>query len=128
MNDPEATVRAYYAALDECAYDEFDELLVPGFVQRRSDRSFEGRESFVAFMRDDRPVTGTTHALDTVFVADGEREVAVRGRLLDFDEQSSSSPASQARQDADDEVLFRFVDVHELTDDGRIERLETFTQ
>ena len=128
MSDPEATVRAYYAALDEGAYDEFDELLVPGFVQRRSDRSFEGRESFVAFMRDDRPVTGTTHALDTVFVADGEREVAVRGRLLDFDEQSSSSPASQARQDADDEVLFRFVDVHELTDDGRIERLETFTQ
>lgn len=112
MSDPEATVRAYYAALDEGAYDEFDELLVPGFVQRRSDRSFEGRESFVAFVRDDRPVTGTTHALDTVFVANGGDEVAVRGRLLD----------------ADGEDLFPFIDVHRIAGDGRIERLETFTR
>ncbi|NHN46786.1 nuclear transport factor 2 family protein [Halostella sp. JP-L12] len=112
MSDPEATVRAYYAALDEGAYDEFDELLVPEFVQRRPDRAFEGREAFVAFMRDDRPMTDTTHELDAVFVGDEREEVAVRGRLLD----------------ADGDMLFPFVDVHELTVDGRIERLETFTQ
>ena len=112
MSDPEATVRAYYAALDEGAYDEFDELLIPEFVQRRPDRAFEGREAFVAFVRDERPMTDTTHALDTVFVADGGSEAAVRGRLLN----------------ADGEDLFPFVDVHELTGDGRIERLETFTR
>jgi len=112
MSDPEATVCAYYAALDESAYDDFDDLLVPGFVQRRPDLTFEGREAFVAFVRDDRPVTDTAHALDTVFVAEGEDEVAVRGRLLD----------------ADGEALFSFVDVHQLAGDGRIERLETFTR
>jgi hypothetical protein len=57
-------------------------------------------------------VTSTTHALDTVFVADGGDEVAVRGRLLD----------------ADDEDLFPFIDVHRIAGDGRIERLETFTR
>lgn len=112
MSDPEATVRAYYAALDEGAYDEFDELLVPGFVQRRPDRTFEGREAFVAFMRDERPITDTTHALDTVFDAGGGDAVAVRGRLLD----------------ADGEELFPFVDVHQLAENGRIERLETYTR
>jgi len=128
MTDAEATVRTFYAALDDDAYDDLESLLVPEFVQRRPDRTFDGRDAFVSFMRDDRPMTDTAHELDTVFVADETAEVAVRGRLLDFDEQSSSGPASQARQDANDELLFRFVDVHELTDDGRIERLETFTQ
>jgi ketosteroid isomerase-like protein len=112
MSDPEATVRAYYAALDEGAYDEFDELLVPGFVQRRSDRSFEGRESCVAVIRHHPPGTGTTHP--HMFPEQDSRgdEVAVRGRLLD----------------ADGEELFPFADVLDLTDDGRIGRLETFTR
>ncbi|WP_121820361.1 nuclear transport factor 2 family protein [Halostella salina] len=110
MADAEATVRAYYAALDEGAYGDLESLLAPDFVQHRPDRTFEGREAFVAFMRDDRPMTDTTHELLTVFVA-GDA-VAVRGRLLD----------------ADGEPLFPFVDVHELDGDGRIERLETFTR
>jgi ketosteroid isomerase-like protein len=112
MSDPEATVRAYYAALDEGAYDEFDELLVPGFVQRRSDRSFEGRESWGAVKGDDPPGRRPTHPRDTGVGADRGDEVAVRGRLLD----------------ADDEDLFPFIDVHRIAGDGRIERLETFTR
>ena len=110
MADAEATVRAYYAALDEGDGDALESLLAPAFVQHRPDRTFEGREAFVSFMRDDRPMTDTTHELLTVFVAGDE--VAARGRLLD----------------ADGATLFRFVDVHELGDDGRIERLQTFTR
>ena len=110
MSDAEATVRAFYAALDDGAYGDLESLLAPDFVQHRPDRTFEGREAFVSFMRDDRPMTDTTHELQTVFVAGDE--AAVRGRLLD----------------ADGATLFPFVDVHELDDDGRIARLETFTR
>jgi ketosteroid isomerase-like protein len=110
MSAPEATVRAFYAALDAGDYDALESLLAPAFVQSRPDRSFEGRAAFVSFMRDDRPMTDTTHELRTVF-AEGDA-VAVRGRLLD----------------AAGEPLFSFVDVHELGNDGRIERLDTFTQ
>jgi ketosteroid isomerase-like protein len=112
MTDAEATVRAFYAALDEGAYDDLESLLVPEFVQRRPDRTFDGRDAFVSFMRDDRPMTDTAHELDTVFVATEQREAAARGRLTD----------------ADGEELFAFVDVHELADDDRIARLETFTR
>lgn len=112
MTDAETTVRAFYAALDDGAYDDLESLLVPEFVQRRPDRTFDGRDAFVSFMRDDRPMTDTSHELDTVFVADETAEVAVRGRLLA----------------ADGEELFPFVDVHELADDGRIARLDTFTR
>ncbi|WP_323191000.1 nuclear transport factor 2 family protein [Halostella sp. PRR32] len=128
MTDAEETVRSFYAALDDGAYDDLEALLSPEFVQRRPDRTFEGRDAFVSFMRDDRPMTDTVHELRTVFVADGEREVAARGRLETAAERSASNPASKTRQDADTEVLFQFVDVHRFADDGRIERLDTFTQ
>jgi ketosteroid isomerase-like protein len=112
MTDAETTVRTFYAALDDGAYDDLESLLVPEFVQRRPDRSFDGRDAFVSFMRDDRPMTDTSHELDTVFVATEQCEAAVRGRLTD----------------ADGEELFAFVDVHELAVDDRIARLETFTR
>ena len=105
--DPEGLARAYYDALDAGDYERLRELLDPDFVQRRSDRTFEGRDRFVAFMRDERPMTDTTHAVDAVYPKGPG--VAVRGRLLD----------------ADGDELFAFVDVFEVTD-GRLAALETY--
>ena len=109
MATTEDLVRAYYVALDEHAYDDLRGVLDPEFVQERPDRTFEDRESFVAFMRDERPNTDTTHEIDGVIV-DGSR-VAVEGRLVDLA----------------GEELFRFADVHTV-EDGRIVHLRTYTQ
>ena len=105
--DPVALARAYYAALDAGEYDRLRALLSPDFVQRRPDRTFEGRDRFVAFMRDERPNTDTTHAVERVYPAGPG--VAVRGRLLD----------------ADGEELFAFVDAFAV-EDGRVTALETY--
>jgi ketosteroid isomerase-like protein len=105
--DPAALARAYYDALDAGEYDRLASLLAPEFVQRRPDRTFEGRERFVAFMRDERPNTDTTHAVDRVYAAGPG--VAVRGRLLD----------------ADGEELFAFVDVFG-SDGETLTALETY--
>ena len=105
--DRDSRVRAYYRRLDNGEYAELEALLHPEFVQRRADRTFEGRERFVAFMRDERPNTDTTHAVDGVYPSGPG--VAVRGRLLD----------------ADGRELFAFVDVFEV-DAGRLSALETY--
>ena len=107
--DREALARAYYEALDAGDYDRLASLLDPAFVQRRPDRTFEGRDRFVAFMRDERPMTDTTHAVDAVYPRGPG--VAVRGRLLD----------------SDGEVLFAFVDVFAV-ESGRLATLETYTK
>ncbi|ELZ61409.1 MULTISPECIES: nuclear transport factor 2 family protein [Halorubrum] len=104
---PVALARAYYGALDTGEYDRLRSLLDPGFVQNRPDRTFEGRDRFVAFMRDERPNTDTTHVVERVYPAGPG--VAVRGRLLD----------------ADGEELFAFVDVFGV-EDGRLTALETY--
>lgn len=107
-DDPdEELVRAYYAAIDAGDYDRLRSLLAPGFVQRRPDRTFDGRARFVAFMRDERPDTDTTHVVDRVYPAGPG--VAVRGRLLD----------------ADGDEVFAFVDAFDA-DDGRLTALETY--
>ena len=106
--DPEGLARAYYEALDAGDYERLRGLLDPDFVQRHSDRTFEGRDRFVAFMRDERPMTDTTHAVDAVYP--NGPGVAVRGRLLD----------------ADGDDLFAFVDVFDDAD-GRLAALETYT-
>jgi len=125
MSDPPTTptaqARAYYRALDEGDYDLLAALLAAEFVHDRPDRTIEGRERFVRFMREERPQTDTTHPVDAVFAAtDGGRAssgwgpdgaVAVRGRLLD----------------ADDDPIARFVDVFEFTAE-RIARIETYTR
>jgi len=105
--DPARLARAYYDALDAGEYDRLRDLLVPDFVQRRPDRTFEGRDRFVAFMRDERPMTDTTHVVDAVY-PEGPG-VAVRGRLLD----------------ADGEEVFAFIDVFSV-EDGRLAALETY--
>lgn len=118
-------VRAYYGALDAGDYGTLQELLASDFVQHRPDRSFEGREAFVTFMREARPVHETTHKIARTFeelegdgsdAADdadgGERtEVAVRGSVVDENEQ----------------VLVDFVDVFTVEND-RIVELRTYTR
>ena len=107
--DASEQVRAFYAALDEHEYERLETLLSAGFTHERPDQTLDSRERFVTFMRDERPLTETTHALRTV-VTDGTTGVA-EGRLLD----------------ADGTELFNFVDVHEI-DDGRIETVRTYTK
>jgi ketosteroid isomerase-like protein len=101
------TVRSYYRFIDEKGYDDLRDLLAPEFVHERPDRTFEGRESFVAFMRDERPRTETAHELDRLY--ENGDEIAVRGRLRDGDER-----------------LFGFVDVHTV-ENGELVRIKTYT-
>jgi ketosteroid isomerase-like protein len=115
--DPDAdveTARAYYRALDSGAYDELASLLRPDFTHYRPDRTLEGRERFVRFMREERPMTDTIHEIEAVYravEATDDGEVAVRGRLLD----------------SEGEALFGFLDVHELSADG-IAATHTYTR
>ena len=106
--DPVALVRRYYDALDRHEYDALEDVLSPEFVQHRPDRTFEDREQFVRFMREERPNPDTSHDLETV-VADGDH-VAVNGRVLN-----------------DGTVLLEFADVFVLENE-RITRLETYSR
>jgi len=111
---PEAMVREYYRALDNHEYDRLQSLLAPGFVQVRPDTRLEGRERFVIFMRDERPVTDTSHPIDAIYErkdSDGDREeYAARGRLVT----------------ADGKYLTGFVDVFSV-ENGQITELRTYT-
>ncbi|WP_331234500.1 nuclear transport factor 2 family protein [Natronorarus salvus] len=108
MTDREPLVRAYYRALDDHRYDELRELLSPEFGQQRPDRCFESRGAFVRFMREERPLTDTTHEVIGCYT--GEPGIAIRGRLLD----------------SEGEELFEFVDVFSISD-GLIDGLVTYT-
>ncbi len=120
---PQATARAYYRALDEGDYDLLTELLAPGFVHERPDMTLEGRDEFVQFMREERPMTDTTHAIDGIYRrtevnnSNSDRspsrhngDLLVRGRLLS----------------SDSDVIVRFVDRFSV-DGNSIVRVETFT-
>ena len=104
---PEALAREYYRAIDEADYDALESILAQEFVQERGDMSLEGRDDFVAFMRDDRPETDTEHAIEEIYR--GPNGIAVRGRLL--------RPGG--------EEWFEFVDVFDV--DEKLTRLRTFT-
>jgi len=107
--DQVATARAYYRALDERDYDLLADVLAESFVHDRPDRTIEGRERFVQFMREDRPQTDTTHPITAVYT--GDSGVVVEGRLLD----------------SDGEEITRFADAFRVTD-GLIERIITYTR
>lgn len=108
--DAAGLVRRYYDALDAHDYDELEAVLTPGFTQRRPDRTFENRDEFVRFMREERPNPETTHELESV-IADGEA-VAACGRVR----ESGTT-------------LFEFADFFAVDGDGeRIERLETYSR
>lgn len=108
MNGP-ALAREYYRAIDADDYDALADVLAPEFVHYRSDMTLDGRERFVAFMREDRPVTDTTHEIDAVYTGPGG--VAVRGRLLRVDGTE----------------WFAFLDVFRVGD-GVLTELRTFTR
>ncbi|MFC4450847.1 nuclear transport factor 2 family protein [Halorussus aquaticus] len=117
MTEATETARAYYDAIDAGDYDRFADLLAPGVVHERPDRTIEGRETLVGFMRDDRPNKGTTHEVEAVYVEAEGGDAAVRGRL----------------RDADGAPMFAFVDAFEVetADEGRtprISRIRTYTQ
>lgn len=101
---------AYYEAIDAGDYDRLRALLAPDFVQHRPDRTLDGPESFVRFMREERPRTDTEHVVEAVGVDDDAAAVFVEGRL----------------RTADGTDLFGFVDVHRVGDAG-IESLRTYT-
>ncbi len=105
--DGSEAAREYYRAIDEDDYAALSALLVDDFVHERPDRTVEGREAFVSFMRSGRPETDTEHVLDAVYES-GDR-VAAEGRLL--------------RSDGTE--WFGFVDVFVVDDDVR--RLRTYT-
>lgn len=110
----EETVRGYYDTIDAGDYDRLSALLDPSFVHHRPDRTIDGRDAFIRFMREERPRTDTVHELDAVFVhTEGDRPatMAVEGSLL-----------------AHGEMLFSFVDVHRLAATGQIASLRTYTQ
>lgn len=107
--DQTAAARAYYDALDSGEYDRLADLLAPDFSQSRPDRTFDGRDRFVRFMREERPQTDTSHPIDAVYErGDG---VALEGRLL-------ASDGSQ---------ITAFVDVFSF-EDGRIAAIRTYTR
>jgi ketosteroid isomerase-like protein len=115
MSDPPTTpveqARAYYRAIDDDDYDLLRTLLADGFVHDRPDRTIEGPERFVEFMRSERPQTDTTHPVDSVYRNHGDSEVAIRGRVLDSDGES----------------VVRFIDIFRFKRAG-IERIETYTR
>lgn len=110
-------IRRYYRTIDDAAYRELSSLLNPGFRQYRPDRTIDGREAFVRFMRDERPRTDTIHEIHDIFyrVDDGRHgslAIAARGSLL----------ASDGNR------IISFVDVHAFDDAGLIELLWTYTR
>ena len=76
-------VREYYRALDDHDYEALAGLLTEEFVHDRPDMTLEGRDRFVRFMREERPMTDTSHPIETVYAA--EEGMAARGRLLAAD-------------------------------------------
>jgi len=77
--DRRDTVERYYRHIDADEYEPLRELLAPEFVHDRSDMRLDGRAAFVAFMRDERPDTETSHELTTLYEA--ETAVAAEGTL-----------------------------------------------
>jgi ketosteroid isomerase-like protein len=106
--DGPSLARAYYRHIDEGAYGPLGDLLADGFRHVRPDRTIEGPEAFVRFMRDERPMTDTTHLVETLYI--GDDRVAVEGRLV--------------RTDGGE--LFGFVDAFRF-DGDRIEEIRTYT-
>lgn len=100
----------YYRTVDEDDYETLESLLVEEFVHDRPDMTLEGRDRFVSFMRDERPVKDTVHILEAVYATDDGERVAAEGKLVRNDES----------------VWFRFVDTFAFAD-RKIETIRTYT-
>jgi ketosteroid isomerase-like protein len=122
--DPTEAARAYYDAVDAGDYDRLAALLAPDFAQRRPDRTLVGRESFVAFMRDRRPRTDTSHRVDAVYRLPGGEA----GANLDTPDDPAAEVAVRGRvRTPDGDLRFGFVDVFAVDDEGRLASLRTYT-
>ncbi|EMA20714.1 nuclear transport factor 2 family protein [Haloarcula argentinensis] len=116
--------RAYYDAIDGDDYDQLASLLAPSFVHDRPDRTIDGRDRFVQFMREERPQTDTTHPLDGLFC----RQNDSAGRSPDSDDTATAEVVARGSLlDADGECIVGFVDVFTFAGDD-IERIETYTR
>ncbi|QLH80215.1 nuclear transport factor 2 family protein [Halosimplex pelagicum] len=124
MTDGAERARAYYRALDEADYDGLADLLAEGFVHDRPDRTIDGRDRFVAFMREERPQTDTDHQIEAVFAARGG--VGERGADGDEDAAAGSVAVQGRLLAADGSAITGFVDVFRLSE-AEIERIETYT-
>ena len=147
--DAEATVRTYYACLDDARYDDLRDVLAPGFTQRRPDRTFDGRDAFLSFMTENRPHSDTVHELDGVFVeppTDDPQRARPDGDGSTFGERTAASddtargdPTPTAGDEAETvlargtvvrengDVIVRFVDCFDVLAD-RIVALDTYTR
>ena len=110
QRSPESLARGYYESIDAGDYDRLSGLLADDFRQVRGDRTLEGRETFVRFMREERPVKDTTHEVDAVYRSEAGDEVAIRGRM----------------RRPDGSVGLGFVDVFAVEGD-RLSRLDTYS-
>jgi ketosteroid isomerase-like protein len=117
-DDPGDLARAYYRHLDEGDYDSLRALLADDFVQHRPDMTLEGADRFVAFMRDERPETDTTHVVEHVYRATGDG--------LESVEADARAAAEGRLERANGETWFRFVDTFAVSD-GRLRSLRTYT-
>jgi ketosteroid isomerase-like protein len=122
--DRRDAVVGYYDAIDEGAYDRLAALLTPGFVHRRPDRTLDGRERFVRFMREERPRTDTEHVLTEMCVSADEAEAKAKARTETEAEATVFAEGRLVTVDGDD--MFGFVDVHRVGGGG-IESLTTYT-
>jgi ketosteroid isomerase-like protein len=110
MDERAETARTYYRSIDDGEYDRLLEILAPGFVHDRPDRTLSGTAEFVRFMREERPMTDTAHAVDALYAGHGNDEVAARGRLKRGEED-----------------LFGFVDVFAF-ENTEVVHLRTYTR
>ncbi|MGB9951751.1 nuclear transport factor 2 family protein [Haloarcula marismortui] len=116
--------RAYYDAIDGDDYDQLASLLTPSFVHDRPDRTIDGRDQFVQFMREGRPQTDTTHPLDGLYC----RQKDSAAESIDGDDTATAEVIARGRLlDADGERIVGFVDVFTFAG-GDIERIETYTR
>ena len=130
--DPIALAREYYRHIDDADYDALADLLAPAFVHDRPDRTIEGGDRFVRFMREERPATDTSHELDAAYVRDGAgtgRDVDPNsGEADESDAEATTEVAVRGRLlRADGSEWFGFVDVFAV-EGGRLAHLRTYTR
>ena len=128
--DAEEAARRYYETIDGDDYESLAALLHPDFTHYRPDRTLAGRETFVRFMREERPRTDTVHAVDAVYRdvddTDGERDDGA-DRGTTHAETDSDEVAVRGRLRAEDgRDLFGFVDVFVFEGDA-VAELITYT-
>lgn len=104
---PEAIVRSYYDAIDAEDYRALEDVLGPEFRQQRPDRTFDNRSEFIEFMRSGRPISDTSHEVETILGS------------------GSTICAVGTVQSATGECLIHFVDVFQISN-SRIVRLDTY--